>query len=190
MKKTLTLLFLLSAVLLIQAQDNKNWSLEVSYPFSVGDSFGSSNQGTIAAGIKYRFADLGKVRLGASLDVSWFATTFVNDTDPIQELKFTDAFWQPRIFAELPISQNNKLRLSGGIGWTIAYSKEGIGFFDEQGRARGNETNFGPNLNVGLTYDVSSRFFIHTQYDFIHLSRTNSLKRNIGLIKLGAGLRF
>ncbi len=190
MKKSLSLAFLFLGLMFMQAQE-KDWSIEINYPFSVGDAFGSSNQGTIGVGVKHRFATAGKFRLGVSLDASWFATTFINDTDPIQELKYRDNFWQPRIFAELPLSQDNKLRLSGGIGWTLLRSVGGLAFFDEQGQIQGGaEWNSGLNMNIGLSYEVSSRWFVQTQYDFIYFSQANSPNRLVGLIKLGAGFRF
>ena len=189
MKKTLLVIFVFLGILFVRAQD-KDWSIEINYPVSINDNFGSSNQGTIGAGLKYRFAYLGKFRLGASLDGTWFATTITNDSDPIQEFDYRDFFLQPRIFAELPISSNNKLLLSGGIGWTWSRSVEESSFFDEQGQIQGGLDWYnGPNLNLGLAYDLSPRFFINTQFDLIILSGNRS-DRTIGLIKLGGGFRF
>ena len=189
MKNALLIVFLLLGGFLVRGQE-KNWSIEINYPVSINDAFGSSNQGTIGAGLKYRFADLGKARLGVSLDGTWFSTTIINDTDPIQELDYRDFFLQPRIFAELPITANNKFRFLGGLGWTWSRSVDGFAFFDEQGEIQGGQDWYnGLNLNLGITYDVSPRVFIHTQYDLIFLSGNRS-NRTIGLLKLGGGFRF
>ncbi len=189
MKKTLLFVFVFFGMLFVQAQD-RDWSIELYYPVSINDDFGSSNQGRIGAGLKYRFVNLGKLRLGASLDATWFSTTITNDSDPIQEFDYRDFFLQPRVFAELPMTSNNKLLLLAGIGWTWSRSVDRPSFFDEEGQIQGGLDWYnGLNLNLGLAYDVSSRFFINTQYDLIILSGNRS-DRTIGLIKLGAGFRF
>jgi opacity protein-like surface antigen len=181
--------FILLSTIITTAQDN-NWSIEVSYPISINDAFTSSNQGTIGAGMKYRFADLGKLRLGVSADVTWFTTTIVNDSDPVQEFKYRDVFFQPRLFVEGPLSRNGRLRFSGGIGWTWLNSRGGSAFFDEFGRIQGGEDwALGLNLNIGLIYDITPSIYVQTQYDQIFLSGDAS-DGNIGLIKLGGGFRF
>ena len=171
------------------AQDKK-WSLEVSYPISVNDAFASSNEGTVGVGVKYRFVQSGKFTFGLSVDGTRFATTLVNDSDPVQEFQYRDFFFQPRFFAELPLSENGKLRLMGGVGWTWLYSKGGEAFFDENGRLQGGEEwADGLNLNLGLTYDISPSIFVQTQYDHLFFSG-NTSDSNIGLFKLGGGFRF
>ncbi|NNJ87909.1 MAG: outer membrane beta-barrel protein [Eudoraea sp.] len=187
--KHFLIVFLLFGTLLTHAQD-RNWSVDISYPFSVQDKFGSSNQGIVGAGLKYRFKSVGKLRLGASLDATWFSTTIINDSDPIQEFPYRDFFFQPRLFAELPLTRNNRLRFSGGIGWTWSRSINGPAFFDEFGQVQnGGQWYNGFNLNLGMSYDISSRVFFKTQYDQIFLS-VDTINRNVGLIKLGAGFRF
>ena len=91
MRTKLSFLLIAFYILGSQAQD-RNWSAELNYPISVGESFGASNQGVIGLGLAYRFAEFDKVKLGASLDAVWFATTSTNDTDPVQELEF-DRAW-------------------------------------------------------------------------------------------------
>ena len=184
--------FWFAAVLLLSCfpfygQEHK-WSVEANYPISVGQDFGASNRGVIGAGLSFRFADLVKVKLGASLDATWFATTLINDSDPIQELKYRDFLLQPRIFGELPLTANKKLKLRTGIGWTIHRSL-GPSFFDSDGQIQGEEWNSGPNLNAGFVYDLSGRWYIQAQYDLVFTSG-ESVSRTIGLLKIGAGFRF
>ena len=186
--RKLIILCLLTGPLFIQAQQ-KNWSLELSYPISVGEDFGSSNEGRVAAGLKYRFAQIGKFRVGASLDASWFSTKLIEDSNPVQEQTFRDFFLQPRFFAELPIAANNKLKLYGALGWTFSRTLSGVVFFNEEGQAEGIDWRNGPNLNLGVSYDLSSHFFLHGQYDLIFLNG-EGLNSSAGLLKLGAGFRF
>ena len=186
--RKLILLCLLTSPLFVQAQQ-KNWSLELSYPISVGEDFGSSNEGRIAAGVKYRFARTGKFRIGASLEATWFSTKVIEDSDPVQEQTFRDFFLQPRIFAELPITANNKLKLSGALGWTFTRTLSGVVFFNEQGQVEGIEWRNGPNLNLGISYDLGSGVFLQGQYDLIFLNG-EGLNSSAGLLKIGAGIRF
>ena len=187
MKKTLLSVILCIGLTVVNAQE-KDWSIDLNYPISVGDEFGASNQGIIGAGLKYRFATAGKLRIGASLDVSWFATTTTNDSDPVQELDFRDFFLQPRIFVELPITSNNKLKLTGGLGWTWSRSTGEAIIFPE-GMVEAEFWNNGPNINLGLSYDISPRWYVQGQYDLI-FSSGDSPRSEIGLIKVGAGFRF
>ncbi len=188
MKKSLLLVSIFIIPFLMNAQD-KDWSIELNYPISVGDDFGASNQGIIGVGLKYRFSTLGKLNIGASLDATWFATTFTNDSDPVQELDYRDFFIQPRIFVELPLTTNNKLHLLGGLGWTWYRSVGDTAFFDDLGELQGEDWNNGFNINVGLSYDLSPRLFLQTQYDII-FSSGDSPSREVGLLKVGAGFRF
>ena len=187
MRVALTVLLLTLTVSTAFGQ-NEKWSVEVYYPISVGQSFGSSNQGVVGAGLKYRFAEVGKFTLGASLDAAWFATTTTNDSDPVQELDFRDFFLQPRIFAELPLTDDNKLRALAGLGWSFSRNLSQA-FLNEEGRVEGEDFNSGLNLNLGLSYDFAPRWFVHGQYDLI-LSSGDLPSRTIGLVKLGVGFRF
>lgn len=171
----------------LYGQDHK-WSVEAYYPISVGQDFGSSNQGVIGTGLTYRFRDLGKVNLGASLDATWFATTITNDSDPIQEVDYRDFFLQPRLFGEVPLTPDEKLKLRFGLGWTINRSVGRL-FLNSDGRLEGEEWNSGPNLNTGFTYDISTRWYLQGQYDLMFISG-DSPNRTIGLLKVGAGFRF
>ncbi len=189
MKNLFFVMFLLFGAHNILAQD-KNWSIDINYPFSINDAFGSSNQGTVGAGLKYRFKNLGKFNFGVSLDGTWFSTTIVNDSDPVQEFDYRNFFFQPRVFTELPITKNKRLQLTAGLGWTWSRSVDRPAFFDEFGNIQGGPDLYnGLNLNLGITYDVSSRFFVQAQYDQIFLSGDTS-DRNVNLIKLGTGFRF
>lgn len=187
MKKKLPFLFLFLGILILRAQD-KDWSIELSYPISVGDEFGSYNQGIVGLGVKYRVVTAGKLQFGPSINATWFATTTTNDSDPIQQLEFRDFFFQPRFFAELPISPNKRLYLRGGLGWTW-FRSAGESFIDQVGEVQGVEWNNGLNLNLGMSYNLSVSWYAHVQYNLI-FSSENSPNSRIGLIQVGGGFRF
>jgi hypothetical protein len=186
-RTTLAISLCFFSLTVVNAQD-ENWSAEVYYPISVGASFGSSNQGIVGVGLKYRFKELGEFTLGASLDATWFATTITNDTDPIQELDYRDFFLQPRLYVERPLTADNKLRALAGLGWSFSRTL-GQTFVNGEGIVEGTDFNSGPNLNLGLTYGFAARWFVHGQYDLI-LSFGDLPNRSIGLLKLGVGFRF
>lgn len=187
MKKTLSIALLFMGMILVHAQE-KDWSIEVNYPVSIGEDFGASNQGLFGIGTKYRFAQVGNWQLGASLDGSWFSTKFVRDSDPPQTDKVRDLFVQPRFFAALPATQNGKLQLLAGLGWT-AYRISVENLVGEQSTGKTVNWNSGLNANAGLTLDISNSWFLATQFDLI-LSSGESDDRTIGLMKVGAGIRF
>jgi opacity protein-like surface antigen len=58
-----------------------------------------------------------------------------------------------------------------------------------------NDTQNGINLNFGIAFDITKKFFINAQYDFIKLKKENSIpystfNTNINLVKLGIGLKL
>jgi hypothetical protein len=187
MRVVLTL-FLTAFFLIGSRAQEKKWSAELHYPISAGESFGSSNQGVIGAGLGYRFASFGKTTLGASLEATWFATTIINDSDPIQESKYRDFFLQPRLFVEHPLTPNKRLILRAGLGWTFQQA-QGPAFVDSAGQVQGENLNSGPNLNAGLLYNLTPRWYLLGQYDLFFLSG-DSPSRTIGLLKFGGGVRF
>ena len=171
-----------------RAQD-RDWSLEVHYPISLGDNFSSSNEGLLGVGAQYRFAHWGKARLGVELNASWFATTFINDSDPIQEEKFRDFFLQARMFYDAPLTANEKLRFRGALGWAYQRATGPVAFFDEQGRIQGNDEYHGPVLSAGLTYDITPRWYLSGSFDML-FQFNESENRTVGLSKIGVGFRF
>ena len=170
------------------SQDN-NWSGEVYYPISIGDSFGSSNEGLLGVNLGYRFTDLGKGKLGASLDALWFSTTFTNDSDPIQELDYRDFFLQVKAFYETPLNANETLLFRGVVGWAYQRASQSPAMFTEVGAIEGLEINTGPLVGAGLTLALTPRWFVAAQTDFMFMFG-ESPNRTIGLTKIGVGFKF
>ncbi len=187
MKKALFLLFFILIYLSAQAQ-NKDWSIEINYPFSVIESFGASNQGLVGLGLKYRFANYEKWQLGASLDGTWFSTEFGADSDPPQITDVRDLFLQPRFFADLRLSENNKWHFVGGLGWTF-YQVARETFLGEEQIGDEKDWENGLNMNLGFTLNLSARWFMATQFDMIILTGDES-DRVLGIVKIGAGFSF
>ncbi len=190
MRKLLPGLFIVLFTLTANAQD-KDWSLGIHYPFSLGDTFPSSNQGLIGANLSYRFANMGagEDRLGVSLDASWFRTTTIEDSDPIQETDFRDFFLQANVFYEAPLTENKKLKFIGGLGWAIQYASRDPAFFNEEGNIEGSATNTGPVISAGLSYDFARRWYISAESDFMFMFG-DSPNRTLVLTKIGVGFRF
>ena len=180
-------LLLIMAFLNLSAQDKK-WSAEVYYPLSIGEAFGSSNQGIIGTSLSYRFSELGKAHLGGSVDATWFGTTFIEDSDPIQESDFRDFFLQAKAFYDTPVTDDEKLRFLGGLGWAYQRARS-PGFITDEGEVKGNEANTGPLLSAGLAYTIFRRWFLAAKTDFLFLFG-DSVSRTVGILKIGIGFRF
>lgn len=156
------LLFLVS--LTTFAQDKK-WSVEANYGLWFTDeSEGDDN--IVEAGLKYRFADLEFVSLGASANVGFSGDNF-NDV-PNVEGKARNIYVQPRVFAEFNIPGIQKLKPSIALGYSFV--NEDIDVISIGDEIKSNTTDGGFNLNLGLSYDITKRFFVQAQYDFINLN--------------------
>lgn len=183
------------------AQDlNYKWSVEANYPISVGDGLGNDNPGIVDLGLKYRFVDLNIVALGVGVNAGVFHDNIKSYTENGSDFDETNLFIHPKVFAEFNIPGLNELRPSIGLGYTIVRSKfDGTlgNFADSPEEAIISATNSdgGLNLNLGLSYDISKRFYIQAQYDYIRLNqRFDDSQRNrnldLGLLKFGFGFRF
>ncbi|MDG1571363.1 hypothetical protein OZ410_03490 [Robiginitalea sp. M366] len=172
----------------VQAQ-TQPWNASVHYPISIGDSFRSSNQGIIGLEIGRTFAQWGKARIGASLAGSWFATTIINDSDPVQENKYRDAFFSGKFFAEWDLDQAKRLHLQTGLGWGYQTSRFSPAFFDANGRLQGEETSHGPVISLGLGYDLTPNWYVQTQVEGMGLFG-KSPTSYVGLLRIGTGFRF
>ncbi|WP_291869860.1 hypothetical protein [Maribacter sp.] len=82
-----------------------------------------------------------------------------------------------------------------GLGYSVISSKtEGL-YFGQNQKSTGSED--GVNLNLGLSYDISKRFFLQVQYDYVrtkddynYLGNTIVIKQNLEYLKAGVGFRF
>lgn len=191
------LLFFLSVTLF--AQDYK-WSVEANYPLSIGDELGNDAPGIVDLGIKYRFLDFNIVKIGAGVNVGVLKGNIKSydgfNGEP-DSFDFDETNWviQPKVFAEFTIPGINKLHPNIGIGYTVISSKT-KGLFSGQ-NIESSGSDGGINLNLGLSYDISKRFFLQAQYDYVRNKGSFDYedinivnKQNLGFLKFGAGFRF
>mgnify|MGYP000176843661 FL=1 len=198
MKKKLLLGILLSTTVYTFAQD-RNWSVDVNYPINLnGSGVLNGIDGTIDVGLKYRFLHTDIVHLG--LAVSGGFTSDSPGPNNSDTFKSRTYFFQPKIFAEFDLPIVSKLHPNVGLGYSVvSFNYSGsIGTTDFSNR--GN-TDGGLNFEAGLSYDITSRFFVQAQYDLIRLQvkdevvfdgeRVNfDFDESISRLKVGVGFRF
>jgi len=110
MKQTLFFLTIVFFSINALAQDQK-WSLEASYPISIGNRIGNDNPGIGDLGIKYRFLNFDFVQIGVGLNVSLFKDRIQGFTIPeTMDFKETNWIFQPKIFAEFHIPSMPRLK--------------------------------------------------------------------------------
>lgn len=190
MKKSILLLVLIFSAYTSLAQDSK-FSATLSYPLTIGDNFLEEYSGYVDVGLQYSFVNLEIVRFGISANA-----TFLAITQPENEgEKFTSFLIHPKLFGELLLGQDRKIRPSLGVGY-------GFNKFNNRSDTTGtglsdiNRVYEGIVLSLGLAYNVSERIFILAQYDWAKIDRSlsvfgeESFTSRGNLIKIGVGLRL
>lgn len=192
MKKTIFITIFLFLSFNAFCQDSK-LSATISYPLTIGDNFLKEFTGYADVGLQYRFWDLNILSLGISANVS-----FIGNTEDFGDIsiKQSGTLVYPRIFVEVPVGAEGRLKPVLGIGYgaNIIRSKPSDNSI-EFNPADEKRTWEGVNVNLGLAYDISDKIFILGQYDWAVIDRefsTNSDNYNNRgmLIKIGAGYRF
>jgi len=109
--------------------------------------------------------------------------------------KFTSYLIHPKIFGELLLGKDGKIRPSLGIGY-------GYNRFNNRSDTTGtglsdiNRAYEGIVLNLGFAYDLSEKIFVLAQYDWAKIDRSlfafgdESFTSRGNLLKIGVGLRF
>ncbi|WP_282178857.1 outer membrane beta-barrel protein [Maribacter stanieri] len=205
MNKVILASFLVFSSFIVHAQDQK-WSVEANYPLVANSNLQNDFNGVLDLGIKYRFANLGPVILGVGFNAAYlknfnkFTYGSASGQDLESDYKAKQFLLQPKLFAELPIPGLSALRPQIGIGYSFSivdiYYDNGDQFFSDNTNTEG-----GLNLNLGLSYDISQRFFVQVQYDYINLNlegeseingqtSTYDFKEKTGFLKPGVGFRF
>lgn len=193
MKTPLTiLLFFLG---LISFSQNKNLSLEVSYPLTVDKNFlGENYRGTIDFGAAYRFIDFEKVKLGVSVNAGFYSDNDNEDTG-FDKVDVSIFAFQPRAFAELYLEEDSKFRPRLGLGYTSLRFKLNELPSNFDGQLEDSDTRGGLNINLGVGFYFSPKVFALLQYDFIKLSNDSgfpdsTFSQNVNLLKIGVGFAF
>lgn len=155
------------------AQDKK-WSVEANYSIVPSNGFGGDDT-VIGAGVKYNIIKNSILNFGISLNAaSVTKNSFFSGVDPNASLYI----FQPRAFTEINLPFSKRLRPTLGLGYS---------FFS--GSTFPSNAPEGFNLNIGLLYDISDKWFIQLSYDVI---RSQSINPSEGFnnFRLGVGFRF
>ncbi|MFT4832953.1 MAG: opacity protein-like surface antigen [Psychroserpens sp.] len=193
MKVKLLCVFALFLSVKAMAQD-RNWSLEASYPVNITSSSNSFNiDGVIDFGVKYRFADFKILRLGLGVNGGFYREKGETDRFTNFEVDLKNYFIQPKLFVDLKIPAIPKLHPSLGVGYSVLVYDDTL--TDSGTKLTANGSDGGPNINAGLSYDLTNRWFVQGQYDFISIGYKNEndgsrFHDEIGIIKVGLGFRF
>ena len=175
------------------SQDSK-LSVEMNFPIPIDQNFiGKSYNGIIDIGAKYRFAEINKINIGASINGGILVNN-TNENNGFQDFKVTSYLIQPKVFAELKIESISKFHPFAGFGYTFM-------IFDASGTNNGFDvsdssgTQSGINANFGIAYDITNRIFAEIQYDYVKLKADNEapntkFNTSVNLLKVGLGFRL
>jgi opacity protein-like surface antigen len=103
--------------------------------------------------------------------------------------------FQPKAVAELKLTPDGKIRPYIGIGYSFLFFKTtGLEDFTQGAVSEAKQTESGLNINGGFTFNVTDRFFVKAQYDYIYLppGETLDVKYNtrVNIFKAGVGYRL
>ncbi len=194
MKQKLLLAFLLIFSIKSFSQDSK-FSVELNFIIPIDENLiGKNYNGIIDAGLKYRFANLNFINIGASLNAGMYKNS---KEDRVQSYDVTTYIFSPRIYAEFNMKSITKLHPSLGIGYSILHARADLDRFNNQNNLSlsSNENENGINLNLGLAYDITNKLFAQVQYDFIKINVDREIpdikyNKNVNILKVGLGYRL
>ncbi|WP_282042694.1 outer membrane beta-barrel protein [Winogradskyella flava] len=196
MKQKLLVTFLLIFAIKSFSQDSK-FSVEANFPIPIGDNFlGENYNGIVDIGAKYRFLQNGIFSLGASVNFGYVRNSKSGATDLNQLFDVKIFPIQPRIFAEFSIPNLESLHPQIGLGYSIlVYNAKADRINTSTLPADINDNESGFNLNVGFSYDLTNKFFLQAQYDFIKIEVEDNVpdikyNTNISILKFGIGYRI
>ncbi|MAU71028.1 MAG: hypothetical protein CMP77_15160 [Flavobacterium sp.] len=181
------------------AQDKK-WSVEANYPIIDEDGL----NGVIDLGVKYRFVNLGVVQLGAGLNGSFFVDRqhFYFDDNLEFDNKWKRLLIQPTVFGEINLPGISRLKPSVGVGYSVLLDEYDRKIVDSGYNESDSWGAF--NANLGLSYDLTNRFFVKIQYDYLNhrqkwlaeadyennVYRYETRGKSLNVFKAGIGFRF
>ena len=169
-----------------------NFSAELNYPIPVGDNFVGENYfGIVDLGLDYRFLDAGPLKIGLAMNGGILKVSSIDDIGGDDPTVISYVL-RPKIFGELNLESISKLRPSAGIGYSFLIFDVSE-FGGERVTPSEDETQSGFNINLGLSYYFTKRFFAQLQYDFIILDLDDeipdsSYNKNVSIIYVGLGI--
>lgn len=189
----------LSALLLfsvISIAQTSKFSIEAAYPLPIDNYFlGDHFKGVADLGLKYRIKNLQVVNIGVSVNGSMFtySDTYAFAELPVTDFKTTLYMIQPRAYAEINLKKIIKIHPFAGIGYTFLMAKRD---FDSNEFEDDSTTQSGPNLTLGLSYDIFPKVYLFGSYDYIMLTELDSnipsttYNTKASVLKLGLGVRL
>jgi len=173
MNRLLLITFFTLFSILTFAQDKK-WSVETNYSIVPADGLGGGDN-VINLGLKYRFLETKVFNLGLGIDGGYFTgDTFFAQSNPKGNL----FLFQPKLISEFSLPFLKRLKPTMGLGYS---------FFTGSTLASGSFGGF--NLNLGLIYDISDKWYVQFQYDYVSLKEISS-GEGFNNFRLGVGFRF
>lgn len=192
MKKYFLFLLLCSSLSLF-SQESK-FSIELNYPLPIDNNFiGKNYTGIIDLGGKYRILNKEIVNVGVAFNAGLliFDNTKINSP---QNFKVYAYPIQPKVFCEFNIKSISKLHPYTSLGYSFLVFRA-TGTNNGYNVSDFNDTQSGINLNFGLAYDITNKFFVNAQYDYIKLNKEEGIpdstfNTKINILKFGLGLRL
>ena len=197
MKNKITLIALLLLSFSAISQDKKI-SIDVNYPLSLDSNDFQKTSGIIDASFKYRFKETDAMKIGASYTFDFLKEKEEFGTSS-SDLDRNYIFHHLGVFTEFKLNSNEKLHPFAGFGYSMLTSESEFIYvnpFGEIERRKEKSTDSGLNLNFGVTYDISSQFYIQTYFHYIRIYKTSIVDEdeksgvNYNQLKLGVGYRF
>ncbi|MCB0456210.1 MAG: outer membrane beta-barrel protein [Flavobacteriaceae bacterium] len=192
MKRILLLLVFIVFTTKSFSQDSKI-SLEINYPLPDHSFVRESYHGIIDVGVDYTFTNLNFLTIGAAVN-GVILNKKIKENNGFEDFRITSYVIQPKIVTELDLESVPRFHPSVGIGYSLLIFDASNGY---DGLDASDTTKSGFNLNIGLAYNLSERFFVQIQYDFILLKYTvedSDIKfnttDNLNLLKIGFGYRL
>ena len=171
-------------------------NVELSHPISHENNFIEEKfNGFIDVGLKYRFIRNNILNLGVSINGGMFNNSKKNIDEP---LDISANIIQPRLFTEFNIQALPFLHPSIGVGYTyLTFNASGINSFNPDYPEDLNlkTTESGLNLNLAIAFDITNRFFLQAQYDFVKPESSNkspymTSNDQLHFFKVGIGYRI
>jgi hypothetical protein len=193
MKKIFTLIILSLCFGSINAQDDdKELSLGLHYPLSVGDNFvKNAFNGVIGVDIAYTVVPVSVIDIRAAFTMDYFNYDF------IQDFSGHALVFKPKVIGEFNFHERLRPFVSLGYGFMTTSVKTGP-TFNIDGTTSSNrlKNNFnGLNFALGLKYNITKRIFVQSSFDYFSVSPDDgvpetSYNKNAHSIYIGAGINF
>ena len=193
MKKQLFVLIYTLVTLSVSSQ-NKDFSIDINYPVSLGNhsykiSKYPNSKGIIDINIKCRLNESSSSKIGISysLNIIKFNSGY-SEFDPYNIRKYHHYYSHINLFWEPKIVSSDKTHPFISIGYSRLISLKEKNTFDSI-----KESNNGMNFKFGIQYDLFRSFYLQSNFQFIRTKFETRWKRNKdnnNLVHIGFGYRF